>query len=131
MQRGKFLKFRGPNGRGRRCDCRSIWRLKAAQRGLLRPAVSIHDHNGFGPLRELLHSADVTLGNCEMTFPDAGMIPAATDNCGDLNNRAEGPMAEELRWAGFNLMGTANNHALDYAPEGMLTSSRKLDQAGI
>lgn len=93
--------------------------------------LSILDHNTFGPVRELLRGVDVCFGNCEMTFPDPEMIPAVTGSCGDLNNSAEGPMAEELHWAGFNLMATANNHALDYGPEGMYATSHKLDQAGI
>ncbi len=83
------------------------------------------------PLLSILRGADVTFGNFEMTLPDPGMYPAATGGCGDLNNSAEGPMPEELNWAGFKIMGMANNHALDYGIEGMFATARKVGAAGI
>jgi poly-gamma-glutamate synthesis protein (capsule biosynthesis protein) len=58
------------------------------------------------------------------------MYPAATGAC-DLNNSAEGPMPEELYWAGFKMMSTANNHSLDYGIEGMFATSKKIGAAGI
>jgi len=91
----------------------------------------LRDDPGLQPLLSILRGADVTFGNFEMTLPDPGMYPAATGACGDLNNSVEGPMPEELRWAGFNLMSTANNHALDYGADGMFATSRKLGAAGI
>lgn len=43
-------------------------------------------------------------------------------------NRA---IAEELKWAGFRLLGLANNHSMDYGPRGLLATIRKFDQAGL
>jgi len=86
---------------------------------------------GLQPLLSILHGADVTFGNFEMTLPDPGMYPAATGACGDLNNSAEGPLPEELQWAGFKMMSLANNHALDYGIEGMVVTSQKVGAAGI
>jgi poly-gamma-glutamate capsule biosynthesis protein CapA/YwtB (metallophosphatase superfamily) len=83
------------------------------------------------PLLSILRGADVTFGNFEMTLPDPGMYPAATGACGDLNNSAEGPMPEELHWAGFKIMGMPNNHALDYGIEGMFATAKKVGAAGI
>lgn len=85
----------------------------------------------LAPLLSILRGADATFGNFEMTLPDPGMYPAATGPCGDLNNGAEGPMPEELHWAGFNMMSTANNHALDYGIAGMFATSKKIRAAGI
>jgi len=90
-----------------------------------------HENPGLQPLLSILRDADVTFGNFEMTLPDPGMYPAATGGCGDLNNSAEGPIPDELRWAGFNIMGLANNHALDYGIDGMLATARKIAAAGI
>lgn len=86
---------------------------------------------GLQPLLSLLRGADVTFGNFEMTLPDPGMYPAATGACGDLNNSAEGPLPEELQWAGFKMMSLANNHALDYGIAGMFATSQKVGAAGI
>lgn len=85
----------------------------------------------FQPVLSILRSASVTFGNFEMTLPDLGMYPWATGSCGDLNNSAEGPIPEELYWAGFKMMGLANNHALDYGIEGMFATSKKIGAAGI
>jgi poly-gamma-glutamate capsule biosynthesis protein CapA/YwtB (metallophosphatase superfamily) len=88
-------------------------------------------NSGLQPLLSILREADVTFGNFEMTLPDPGMYPAATGGCGDLNNSAEGPMPEELHWAGFKIMGLANNHALDYGVDGMFATAKKVARAGI
>jgi len=85
----------------------------------------------FQPLLSILRGADVCFGNFEMTLPDPGMYPVATGSCGDLNNSAEGPVAEELRWAGFNIMSVANNHSMDYGVEGMFATAKKIGAAGI
>lgn len=87
--------------------------------------------SGLLPLLSILRDADVTFGNFEMTLPDAEMYPAATGACGDLNNSADGPMPAELHWAGFKVMGLANNHALDYGVDGMFVTAKKLSSAGI
>jgi poly-gamma-glutamate capsule biosynthesis protein CapA/YwtB (metallophosphatase superfamily) len=86
---------------------------------------------GLQPLLSILRSADVAFGNFEMTLPDPDMYPAATGACGDLNNSSEGPMPEELQWAGFKMMSLANNHSLDYGPAGMLATLKKVAAAGI
>jgi len=86
---------------------------------------------GLQPLLGVLRDADLTFGNFEMTLPDPEMYPASTGVCGDLNNSAEGPMPEELRWAGFKIMGLPNNHMLDYGVDGMFATARKIGAAGI
>ena len=40
-------------------------------------------------------------------------------------------IVDELKWAGFNLLGVANNHAFDYGVEGMRSTLRALDAAGM
>jgi len=37
----------------------------------------------------------------------------------------------ELKWAGFNIVSTANNHAFDFGVEGMQSTLRALDDAGL
>ncbi len=37
----------------------------------------------------------------------------------------------ELKWAGFNLLSTANNHAFDFGEQGLLSTLRALDEAGL
>ena len=83
------------------------------------------------PILSILRSADVSFGNFEMTLPDPDLYPAGTGACGDLNNSAEGPMPEELAWAGIKMVGMANNHALDYGIPGMFETADKVGAAGL
>ena len=39
--------------------------------------------------------------------------------------------ANELRWMGFNIVSTANNHSMDYSEESMLAMFKILDAAGL
>jgi poly-gamma-glutamate capsule biosynthesis protein CapA/YwtB (metallophosphatase superfamily) len=85
---------------------------------------------GFLAVRELVAGADLAWGNCEQVFADPQRVSPAP--------KGEDPVAicptwgaEELRAMGFGLMGTANNHALDYGNEGLLSTWAELDSAGI
>lgn len=40
-------------------------------------------------------------------------------------------IAEELKWAGFNLISIANNHTMDCGPENMFSAMEALDKAGL
>src|SRR5438270_240575 len=40
-------------------------------------------------------------------------------------------VAEELKWAGFDLLSVANNHAGDFGVEGMRRTARALRDAGL
>ena len=40
-------------------------------------------------------------------------------------------MAEELKWAGFDMVNHANNHAMDYSFEGLHESVETLRKAGL
>jgi poly-gamma-glutamate capsule biosynthesis protein CapA/YwtB (metallophosphatase superfamily) len=38
---------------------------------------------------------------------------------------------DELKWAGFKMVNTANNHALDFGIDGLRSTIRNLDLAGL
>ncbi len=85
---------------------------------------------GFLAVRELLTGADLAWGNCEQVFADPQRVSPAA--------KGEDPVAlaptwgaEELAGMGFRLVGTANNHALDYGYEGLASTWAELDRAGI
>jgi len=90
-----------------------------------------HDDAATLALLRAIRGADAAFANVEMTFPEPHMAPAPTGACGDLNNSAEGPLAEELQWAGFDIVSTANNHSLDYGEAGMFATADKLERVGI
>lgn len=93
--------------------------------------LSVLNEPRFLDLVRLFRDADVGFGNCEMTLHDVQGYPAPTGACGDLNLMAEPAIAEELAWAGINLVALANNHAGDYGPQGLLATLDNLAEAGI
>jgi poly-gamma-glutamate capsule biosynthesis protein CapA/YwtB (metallophosphatase superfamily) len=73
-----------------------------------------------------LRSADLALGNLECIIAEGG-----APQPGPYRLRAPSPAAGALRDAGFDVLGLANNHALDYGSEGLAETVTWLRQAGI
>ena len=87
---------------------------------------------GFGKLIESIGAADVTMGNLETTLFDvrhgAGE-PLGWEDETPLHS--EPGLARDLRTMGFDLLGRANNHALDWGVESMRRTDRILADAGL
>jgi poly-gamma-glutamate synthesis protein (capsule biosynthesis protein) len=84
----------------------------------------------FLDLVELLRSADCTWGNCEMIFHEANQV-YPTPKGRDMNVICEPWGADELKWMGFDVVGNANNHTMDYGAEGLRGTLANLDRVGI
>lgn len=96
---------------------------------LTRPISSLRDPR-FLRLIEVLRGADCLYGNCEMVLaaPDQG-YPMVEGNA--LSVVSDPKIADDLSWCGFDVMGTANNHSLDYGVGGIVSTRRALDRVGI
>jgi len=103
-----------------------------------RPVSQLARGGAFPPARELaetialLGDADVTIGNMETTIQDIRRFsghPYSWD--GDWMLRAEPAVAADLKRMHFDMVGTANNHALDWGVEGMRETAVHLDRAGL
>lgn len=73
-----------------------------------------------------LRTADLVVGNLECTIAVGG-----TPRPGPYRLRAPLSSTAALREAGFDVLGLANNHALDYGPEGLAETVSRLEGAGI
>ena len=86
----------------------------------------------FKAVIERLQRADVTFGNLETTIFDPRTFKGAPYSWdGDWTNAALPPVARDLRAMGFALVARANNHVMDWGPEGMRETSHWLDEADI
>ncbi len=87
------------------------------------------DHPGsiFTDVAPVLQSADLCFGQLECTISDLG---SPSPNAG-LAMRTSPEVAPVLRDAGFTLMSTAGNHALDFGAEALADTLTHLDRAGI
>jgi poly-gamma-glutamate synthesis protein (capsule biosynthesis protein) len=84
----------------------------------------------FLQIVKLLRDADCAYGNCEMTFVDARHAEP-TPKGADMNLVCEPWGTDELAWMGFDIVGTANNHSMDYGREGLVSTVANLERAGI
>lgn len=87
-------------------------------------------HPDFLALVEILRGADCAWGNCEIVIAKGDELYPAQKG-GDPHCCGDPWTADELRWMGFTLMGTANNHTLDYGNEGLESTIANLDRVGI
>lgn len=100
----------------------------SAERGL--PADGLQA--ALAPVSALLRDADLTIGNLEGTLSVGG-----GSKCGGTPGphcfafQAPPSVAGDLRALGFGLVNQANNHALDYGPNGQQQTLAALREYGL
>lgn len=80
----------------------------------------------FAGVREVLATADITVGNLESSLGDSGEPVAKS-----YNFQAPPEAAESLALAGFDVMSLANNHAMDFGSEALIQAIDLLERNGI
>lgn len=90
----------------------------------------------FQQIRPFLARADAVIGNLEAPFTsrDAPTPYKSAESVRarrDYILRAEPRMAHALAFAGFDAVGLANNHMMDYQEGGLRDTLRMLDELGI
>ena len=96
------------------------------------PISRLADENVQAALR-LIREGDVAFGNLEGNLADfrsyRGLLTGSQGRPADLVASAE--VARDLKPMGFDLVNRANNHLFDNELEGMVETSRLLDEVGI
>lgn len=77
----------------------------------------------FRNMRDILRAADIAFANLETPLSDRAR------NSGAFITPTA--FADGLRWAGFDVVSTANNHALDAEGEGLMDTMASLWRVGI
>jgi hypothetical protein len=80
----------------------------------------------LGAVAPWLQAADLALGNLECVIAEGG-----TPRPGPYRLRAPVSTAATLREAGFDVLGLANNHALDLGPAGLAEMATRLQAADM
>jgi poly-gamma-glutamate synthesis protein (capsule biosynthesis protein) len=80
----------------------------------------------FAGVADLLAQGDIVIGNLECVIAEQGQPQPKA-----YTFRAPPVAAEALARAGFDLVGLANNHALDYGVEGLADMLPRLREAGV
>ncbi|MCJ8520924.1 CapA family protein [Rhizobium tarimense] len=92
----------------------------------------MHDEPEFLAVWDLLKDADVAYGHLEMNFGTLEELkwPARGQGIGSFM-MSEPEVAQDLRWAGFDIMSNAHNHSFDFGAEGLVSTRRHMKEAGI
>ncbi len=91
--------------------------------------LSVYEEPEFLQMIELLRSADMAFTNLEMLFHDYEPYPMAES--GGTWMRADPALADDLAWAGFDMVSRANNHTGDYGTLGLELTTKYVAAAGI
>ena len=91
--------------------------------------LSVYTEPSFTKMIELIRGADVAFTNLEMLFHDYEPYPMTQS--GGTYMRADPALAREIAWAGFDMVGRANNHANDYGVEGIRLTTKYTAEAGL
>jgi len=78
------------------------------------------------PMSDRLAAADITVGNLESTLSDAGSPTQGGDSF-----HAPQEVRRDLRLAGFDAIGLANNHAGDYGDRALVDTVELLRAGGL
>jgi poly-gamma-glutamate capsule biosynthesis protein CapA/YwtB (metallophosphatase superfamily) len=83
----------------------------------------------FDKVSALIQKNDVKFTNLETTIHDHEGVPAAQS--GGTWAMAHPSVLDDITAYGFNLIGWANNHSLDYSFEGLRATEKYLNQKGL
>jgi poly-gamma-glutamate capsule biosynthesis protein CapA/YwtB (metallophosphatase superfamily) len=102
--------------------------LLAGDAMITRPWSHVADP-AFLQLVEEIRSADVAIANLETVIHEFEGF--AQHDSGGTWMASPPPIAGELRWAGFDMLAHANNHAFDYGSTAILETIEHVEQAGM
>ena len=83
------------------------------------------EYGGFGEVRDFILRGDFRFGNLETTVHNFESCGAAQSGGSWLGSPPG--VLKDMRKFGMNILGTANNHALDYSYGGLLRTIRCLE----
>jgi len=96
---------------------------------LITQKLSVFDEPEFTRLIAGIRTADVAFTNLEMLFHDYEPYPSTES--GGTYMRADPAILKDILWAGFDMVGMANNHTVDYGVEGLRINLRYVKESGI
>ncbi len=108
---------------------RGEFRVALTGDSMIQGRFSIYDEPEYVGLVRRLKNANVAFTNFEMLVHNFEYAPAPMS--GGLYLQAYPFVLDEMRWMGFGIFTLANNHAYDYGADGLLSTMRYFDKAGM
>jgi poly-gamma-glutamate capsule biosynthesis protein CapA/YwtB (metallophosphatase superfamily) len=91
--------------------------------------LSVFDDPSSTGLFDFIRQSDAAFTNFETLVTNYAYPGAAVS--GGAYQSSPSWIPSELKWAGFNIVSTANNHAFDFGVEGIQSTLGALDEAGV
>ena len=121
-----------PTGATLQMETEPVWSLAATGDSILSQGFSSYDDPLFMKWVNIVRNADVAFTNLEGTLFDfLGFKGWPAPETGGSHARGEPVAADDLKWAGFDLVNMANNHTTDWGIEGMIETMKVLDKADL
>ena len=76
--------------------------------------------------KDIISKADIAFANLESPIFEGAVVPT-----GSFVFRADPRSVDSMEWAGFDILGLANNHILNKGEQGLLNTFEELDDAEI
>jgi len=105
--------------------------LAATGDSLITMKQSVHSEPEFLEMVNLIRGADLAFTNFEMLVHNYSGDAYPSAQSGGTYMRAAPSIIGEIKWMGFDLVSTANNHSLDYMYGGLLKTREHLIKAGL
>ena len=91
--------------------------------------LSVYDEPDYLRMIELIRGADVAFTNLETILHDYEPYPMAES--GGVWMRSSPEIADELVWAGIDMVARANNHTGDYGTQGLQLTTKYVQESGL
>lgn len=105
--------------------------LTLAGDSILHQRLSVYDDPKYLAWIDRIRKSDAAFVNLESQLSESKHPGPGAAWSGGIYLYSAAYLADEYKWAGFNLLSVGNNHAFDYGAEGLKSSTRVLDKAGI
>ncbi|MBI4540083.1 MAG: CapA family protein [Gemmatimonadetes bacterium] len=112
-------------------DARGEITFAFAGDGIITREIKVFQEPEFLAIRDIIRGATAAFVNLELLFHEYehDIIPASQS--GGTYLGAHPDRAKDLAWMGFDGVGRANNHTMDYLAGGMESTTRAVEAAGL
>jgi poly-gamma-glutamate capsule biosynthesis protein CapA/YwtB (metallophosphatase superfamily) len=124
-------RVKSQNGEGAFMNTRQ-WKVAIAGEAMVTRPFSVHEEPAFLEMVKLLRDADITYAHLETNVGDIEDIEWAAKGAKIGSYFMVDPrIADDLKWAGIDMVSNAFNHSGEFGSSGVLSTRRHCKRAGL
>jgi poly-gamma-glutamate capsule biosynthesis protein CapA/YwtB (metallophosphatase superfamily) len=110
----------------------NTWNVIVCGEAMVCRPFSMRKDPEFLSVVKLMRESDVTYAHSEMNYGDLNELQWASRNDWAGSFMISDPqVAKDLKWMGVDIMSLAQNHSHDWGPQGILSTIKTMEEAGI